>query len=309
MQLTIFCALYPEAREIIQTFQLKKENGRTHFQVFTDEAGSLRLVITGTGAISAASAVAEVSALFPPKETDLLLNFGTCAAGDGVPVGELFLCNKLTEQCSGRTFYPDMLYRHPFGEAEVISCGKVMAREEILREDVVLEEPESVNHPVSAVKLYDLEAAGIYQAGSYSYGPHQMLFLKVVSDHGSGPGNEIREKNVDMHQQVADIIGSSAPEVCSYISFLREFCQREAVQNQGKYDQRQQVKEAAAALGEQLHCSVVMRGELEQLLWYWKLTGVDYEEMFLDFRRQGRLPAKDKREGKKILDELKGHLF
>lgn len=286
MQLTIYCALYPEAREIIQTFQLKKENGRTHFQVFSDEGGALRLVITGIGAIAAASAVAEISALFPPKETDLLLNFGTCAAADGIPVGEVFLCNKLTEQCSGRTFYPDMLYRHPFGEAEVVSCGKV------IQEEHEQEARERI--------LYDMEAAAIYQAGSYSYGPHQMLFLKVVSDHGI---------EQDMRQKLPVIMRNSASKICAYISFLRECCQTEAAQNQGKSHQRQKVKEDAAVLGEQLHCSVVMRGELEQLLWYWKLTGVDYEGIVSDFCREGRLPAKDKREGKKILDELKGHLF
>lgn len=301
VQLTIYCALYPEAQEIIQTFQLKKEHGRTHFQVFTDETGTLRLVITGIGAIAAASAVVEISTLFPPKETDLLLNFGTCAAAEGIPVGEVLLCNKLTEQCSGRIFYPDMLYRHPFGEAEMVSCGKVMSREEISRGELSQEAGERI--------LYDMEASAIYQAASYSYGPHQMLFLKVVSDHGGESSNTIRENSVDMRQNLPVIIRNSTSKVCSYISFLRECCQTEAAQNQGKSGQHQQVKEDAAVLGEQLHCSVVMRGELEQLLWYWKLTGVDYEEMVSDFCRKGRLPAKDKREGKKILDELKGHLF
>lgn len=30
-----------------------------------------------------------------------------------------------------------------------------------------------------------MEAAAIYQAGNYYYAPHQMLFLKVVTDHGT----------------------------------------------------------------------------------------------------------------------------
>ena len=33
--------------------------------------------------------------------------------------------------------------------------------------------------------LVDMEAAAIYQAGNYYYAPHQMLFLKVVTDHGT----------------------------------------------------------------------------------------------------------------------------
>ena len=81
---TIYCALYGEAQEIIHTFQLKKETGQTHFQVFSDEEKSVRLVITGVGAIAAASAVAEISAVYPPGREGFLLNFGTCAAGGEV---------------------------------------------------------------------------------------------------------------------------------------------------------------------------------------------------------------------------------
>lgn len=294
MQLTIYCALYAEAQEIIHTFQLKKETGRTHFQVFSDEAQTLRLVITGVGAIAAASAVAEVSALFPPEETDLLLNFGTCAASPEIPEGEIFLCNKLTEECSGRTFYPDIMYRYPFLEAEVVSCGKVL-----FREDIDSKQDESARARTSSTRLYDMEAAAIYQAGSYSYGPHQMMFLKMVSDHG------MRHVTSYSCRQERE----TAAKVCAFISFLLDICQDEAMKNGEKSAQRQQVKTDADRLGEELHCSVVMRGELEQLLWYWKLTHVDYDGMIADIRRQGRLPARDKREGKKILDELKGYLF
>lgn len=332
MQLTIYCALYAEAQEIIHTFQLKKETARTHFQMFSDDTQTLRLVITGVGAIAAASAVAEVSALFPPEETDLLLNFGTCAASPEIPVGEIFLGNKLTEECSGRTFYPDIMYRYPFLEAEVVSCGKVL-----FREDIDSKQDESARTHTSSTRLYDMEAAAIYQAGSYSYGPHQMLFLKMVSDHGmrhvtshscghvmksaenfDSAQNTMdvmeqsagsRHNPADMREQVDVIMEKSALKICAFISFLLDICQDEAMKNGEKSAQRQQVKTDAARLGEELHCSVVMRGELEQLLWYWKLTHVDYDGMIADIRRQGRVPARDKREGKKILDELKGYLF
>ena len=32
--------------------------------------------------------------------------------------------------------------------------------------------------------VHDMEAAACYEAGNFYYGPHQMIFLKVVTDHG-----------------------------------------------------------------------------------------------------------------------------
>ena len=67
--LTIYCALFGEAQEIIKIFQLKKETKNTHFQVFSDVEQKIRLVITGVGAIAAATAVAEISTCYPPRQT------------------------------------------------------------------------------------------------------------------------------------------------------------------------------------------------------------------------------------------------
>ena len=112
-----------------------------------------------------------------------------------------------------------------------------------------------------------------------------------------------------MREQLAAVLGNATPEVCAFISFLRELIHAGAQEKEKQWNSRQQIQKEAAALGEQLHCSVVMQKELEQLLWYFQLTGVDYGQRLADLQRQGRIPAKDKREGKKILDELRGYLF
>ena len=100
---TIYSALFAEAQEIIRTFQLKKETDH-HFEVFSDVEKGIRIVLTGVGAIAAATAVAEISTCYPPKSTDLVCNFGSCAAAEELPVGNIYLCTKLTEAISGRTF-------------------------------------------------------------------------------------------------------------------------------------------------------------------------------------------------------------
>ena len=298
--LTIYCALFSEAQEIIKQFQLKKETRNTHFQVFSDTKEEIRLVLTGVGAIAAATAVAEISSCYPPKQTDLLLNFGSCAAEDKVPIGKVFMCNKLTEECSGRTFYPDMLYNHPFLEAELISRPKIQSLKEM--ETDCTKEMEW-----KETRLYDMEAAAVYQAGNYYYGPHQMIFLKVVSDHGCK--EERKEgKIADMQTQMRALMQGIAEPVSRYIETLCEICHTKKEESQTQAMFRRQAEEAAEKLREQLHCSFVMQTELLQLLLYWKLTGTDDTAIFDEYRRQGRLPAKDKREGKKILDEIKERL-
>lgn len=290
--LTIYCALFAEAREIIGIFQLKKENEKHHFEVFSDVEKGIRVVITGVGAVAAATAVAEISTCYPPESTDLVCNFGSCGAGKEIPVGTIYLCNKLKEEISGRTFYPDICYRHPFAEAELISCVQIRAAGEM--ESDQNEERQ---------RLHDMEAAAIYQAANYYYGPHQMIFLKVVSDHGVDA-----KQTGDMRTYMAALMKNASAAVCPYFEMLCEISRAQEKVHCRQALFRRKVEEEAAQLGEELHCSAVMRGELRQLLFYWNLTGTDYETVLEDYRRQERLPAKDKREGKRILDELKARL-
>lgn len=297
--LTIYCALFTEAQEIIKIFQLKKENERHHFEVFSDVEKGIRVVITGVGAIAAATAVAEISTCYSPERADLICNFGSCAAAEEIPVGKVYLCNKLTEENSGRTFYPDICYRHPFAEAELVSCGQIRTAEEM--ESDRKESPQS---------LYDMEAAAIFQAANYYYGPHQMIFIKVVSDHGFDAKRTLSSAThtADMRAFMTVLMKKAVSEVCPYIEMLCGISRTQEKEYRKQTLFRKKAEEEAAQLGEELYCSAVMRGELLQLLFYWKLTGTDYENVLKEYRRQGRLPAKDKREGKRILDELKARL-
>ena len=296
--LTIYCALFVEAQEIIRTFQLKKENEKHHFEVFSDMEKGIRVVITGVGGIAVATAVAEISTCYPPKSADLICNFGSCAAAEGIPVGDVYLCNKLTEENSSRTFYPDICYKHPFEEAELVSCGRIQTAKQMETDQM---RPQS---------LYDMEGTAIYQAANYYYGPHQMIFLKVVSDHGFDAKQTVSAaaQNIDMRGLMATLMKNAASMVCPYIKTLCEISHAQEEEEGRQTFLRRKAEEEAAGLGEKLHCSAVMRGELRQLLFYWQLTGTDYEAVLEDYRRQGRLPARDKREGKRILDELKARL-
>lgn len=269
---TVYCALYPEAQELICTYHLKKETDRQHFQVFSSEDKAFRLVVTGVG-LSAAVAVAEISTMYPPKDTDFLVNFGSCG-GCGFSLEEVYLCNKIVDAAGGRTFYPDILYRHPFSEAEITSF------------------PQPQAHGQMPASLCDMEAAAVYQSGSYYYSTHQMVFLKVVTDDGVAGKVSFREFGKQMKTGTARVTG--------FLDRLREISDLTGG--------RKAEQLFPAWILEEFHGSKTMQAKLCQMLRYFELTGTDYETLLNGYRRSGRLPC-DKQEGKKILEELKSRLF
>ena len=121
----IFAALYKEAEAMIHAFKLKKVCDNSKFQEFMNEESGICLVVTGVGCIPAAVAVSCVCTKYEVKEEDFLVNIGTCASLE--PVGSIFLCNKITDENTGRTFYPDILFKHPFMECEVYTYGKIVS--------------------------------------------------------------------------------------------------------------------------------------------------------------------------------------
>ena len=187
-------ALYPEARTFIRQMGLKKCVEETHMQIFENENTSL--ILTGVGEVQAAAAVSYLFARRPPLEQDLLINVGICGSAQQ-PQGTCYLCNKIVQQTTGRTFYPDILLRHPFEEATLTTC------------------PTVIKDGARETALLDMEAAGIYQAGQMFLQPHQMTFLKIVSDaaDGSRLSKQQVEQLVERHASVI-IAWSKQAQVC-----------------------------------------------------------------------------------------------
>ena len=119
----IACALYCEAKPFIEYYHLQKALTFHHFQVFKNE--KFIVIITKQGKIHAAIAVTELFHRYPPKKTDFFINIGIAASAhtNGV-IGKGYLCNKLIDGDSERTYYPDFIYQNPFDECSLISVSK-----------------------------------------------------------------------------------------------------------------------------------------------------------------------------------------
>lgn len=279
----IFSAFYAEAKNIIDHYGLKKEKSpeTVRFDVFAND--SIRLVITGVGEINAAAAVSNIGGAYGILPDDEILNVG-CGAGFGneTCLGSLFLGNKLTEQMTGRTFYPDMLMKTNLMECEIVTVTRVLNEG---RDSVV----------------YDMEAAAVYQAAAFFVGPHRMHFIKLVSDAG---------ERIDQ-SKITELFALQEEKICGYIDMLLS-----VAGNKASIDDKTKGKNTVAKsvcnidrLTSDMRCSKVMGDQLAQLLKYCRLSGIDYKAVVDEYYTKGMLPCESKREGKKCLFELKQRLL
>ena len=297
----VVTALYQEAHGFIRELELKKNTAYAPFEVFDNENAGIRLGVTGVGEIAAAAVVAAVCAQDGADAADFLINIGCCAAANAgadsgcetvdsgmdsgygaahaAQIGDLYVCHKITEQATGKTFYPDILYRHPWKERELVTGMQPLQR--------------AAAHGA----LYDMEAAAVYQAGIRFFSPDRMLFLKVVSDFGIAGQERMTA------EALTGLLEQHVKEVVAFLTNLREAAdEEETLRNDGILQEDETVLERLFAA---LHCSQTMRASARQYITYAALTGYDWKAELEEWYARGLLPCKDRREGKVRLEELK----
>ena len=291
----VMMALYQEAHGLIRELELKKNTAYAPFEVFDNESAGIQLVVTGVGEIAAAAATAAVCARDGADAADFLINIGCCAAGGCEPadrdmdsgygaahaakIGDLYVCHKITEQATGKTFYPDILYRHPWKERELVTGMQPLQR--------------AAAHGA----LYDMEAAAVYQAGIRFFSPDRMLFLKVVSDFGVAGQERMTAETL------TGLLEQHVKEIAAFLANLLEAAdEEETLRNDGILQEDEMVLERLFAA---LHCSQTMRASARQYITYAALTGYDWKAELKEWYARGLLPCKDRREGKVRLEELK----
>lgn len=125
----------------------------------------LDVTVTGVGKVDAAFAVGR---LFPSGlsrkdlSSDILINIGCCCSYD---LKGLFAVNKITDEATGRDYYPDMLRVKGLPEAPLITSDNM------------------VTDPKPGL-LYEMEASSIYRCASSVLSCDRIIFLKIVSDSG-----------------------------------------------------------------------------------------------------------------------------
>ena len=302
----IFTALYPEAKPLIQALSLKKRATQTHYQQFLSEEGDLSLTITGVGPLQAAAVTASVLTDYDAGAQDQLLSLGTAARLTTCPAS-MYHVNKITEAATMRDFYPDMLLNTGLPEASLITGAKLYTKQE----------------SGYAADLYDMEAAAIYQAASMFLGPHQMNFLRIVTDDGltqeemetgmtmrtvtnAASGTESKPavgkeasapRSLAAH--VTDCVEQQVDTIVTVVDKLRALMAAEAAGHQVLTENEQQLVDKLIA---DEHFSKVMADECVQLIRYAALSELDWQQPIAALYAEGLVPTRDKRAGKIILE-------
>lgn len=174
----IAAAMYCEAKPLISFWKLKKDMSFSKFQIFRNE--DIILLITGTSKVNAAVAVSCMLTNYKAKENDIFLNFGICAEKEPIrEIGDIILCNKVIDADSRRTYYPDIIFKHPFFEGSIETFSKI----------VKSEDKNKVNS-----QFIDMEAYGAVNAAKIFMQPQYINVIKIISDKLEG--NSLTQKDV-----------------------------------------------------------------------------------------------------------------
>lgn len=300
--IVVFCALYPEAEPIIKELSLKQDKTDRFYKKYCNNDNSICLYITGPGPVNAATAAGY--ALSDNKaglDEIQIVNFGSCAhlSGDAKK-SKLYLCSKIVNLDSGRTFYPDMLLKSSLDEATIVTGSRIYEKkfEKAKGESLVSSNEGRTLHTSfleeTDPSLYDMEAAAIYEAASHFVGPHQMHFLKYITDEGDG---SITPELVRTRAQ------ESLDDVVEYLKALELL-----VDDLAASDLSEGLLSIQDRLIEDLHASFTMQHQIHQLLRYADIAGIDFEKILTKLYDDDKLPCRDKRQGLKVLEEVRAYI-
>lgn len=184
--------------------------------------------------------------------------------------GEGYLINQVISADTGRRFYPDILFDSGVSEMSLTTYS-----------EVVNKVPENM--------LCDMESALICEKVLKVIPPSNLAIYKVVSDNGEKfpTANEVTElirAHINKIRKIAELL-SEGDDDRTY-SFIPE------------------------SVIEELRFSQYMKNELKDIEHYCVASGREDELLGLieKFRSEGKIPCKDKKTGREILDEIYTYL-
>ena len=184
--------------------------------------------------------------------------------------GEGYLINQVISSVTDRRFYPDILFESGAKEMTLTYSDKVVTSVE---DDM----------------LYDMESALICDAVLKIIPPSNLSLYKVVSDSG---------ENFPSANEVTALIRAHADEIKKIASLMV------GVDGPVSYEF------IPEALKDKLRLTQYMRNELKDLEHYCVASGRQDEVLKLlsDMEKDGRIPVKDKKAGREVLDEIYSYL-
>ncbi|MBM4208087.1 MAG: hypothetical protein FJ190_08730 [Gammaproteobacteria bacterium] len=185
-------ALPCEAKPLIDYFKLKKNLSVQAFAVYRNE--NIVLIVTGIGKTAMAAGVAYTMALLPSVNNPVMLNIGI-AGHKHHSIGQLFLTDKITDNDTGRSYYPPLVFAPPCPTHSLQTVSL----------------PQSV-YPEQA--LCDMEGSAFYETAVRFSTGELIQCLKIISDNETSPANNIQP------QWVSSLIASKLEVINGVVTSL-----------------------------------------------------------------------------------------
>ena len=177
-----------------------------------------------------------------------------------------YLINSITDGKTGRRYYPDMAKDPVFPEAPLITS------------------PVIVTDPAPGV-LYDMEASLICEYAMRKIAPSRLVLIKAVSDDG---------KKIPSANEVTGLLRQYREKIRV---ILEEHDLEEVPVN---------YMPVPVSVMDELKLTQYMRNEFEDLAHYAVVSGKKklLDSVLDEMREKGMIPATDKRQGRRALDEI-----
>lgn len=155
------CALAAEARAVIDYYGLNKVQG----PITCYESDSVALAVSGMGKSASAISTSHLLTKFPQARMIINLGIAGCHQ-EKIAIGEALLVNKISDMSLQKDYYPDILFSHDFLEADLCTYDMPQGKES-----------------EAACQLVDMEGSGFFEAARVFVKLHQIVIIKIVSDH------------------------------------------------------------------------------------------------------------------------------
>jgi len=161
--LCILSALKAESEPLIDYFKLDKDPS-FNFPVFL--SNGIALVAIGVGKKKISDRINSFFLKFK-KENIYFLNIGIAGGhSEHSKIGSCYLINKIQDDLTKKSFYPDIIIKHSFKEKDIITVETPM-----------------INQSSRCYSLVDMEASEIFKTCKNLVLIHHIAFLKIVSDY------------------------------------------------------------------------------------------------------------------------------
>ena len=231
--LHLLCALKPEARPLLDYFDLRPEPGAA--SIYRNPETNISLTLSGPGKSAAAAAVARVAAYLEADRSHAWLNLGIAGHRD-LPLGQAVIVKKVTDAATGQTWFPSCAFATKLPACDLLT----------------LEQPDAGYRK----ELFDMECAGYFQAVTGIATLELAQSVKIISDNAAQPMQGVNSKLIDR------LVRQNLPEIEKIMQQLLALSAQQRRLNAPGPDYH--------ALNERWHFTVSQQHQLRRLLSKWQ---------------------------------------